>query len=167
MPPLRALLRWLGVLVDAGDWLVDGQVLACAYPRRERALAGLHRRGISVLVNLHERPHDAARLRRYGLVDVHVPVRDFTAPTPAQLRRGVAAIEDAVGDGKRVAVHCGGGLGRTGTLLACYLISRGHSPADAMARVRACRPGSIETRAQVDAIKAYGRSRTATADGGA
>jgi atypical dual specificity phosphatase len=159
MPSVRVVLRGLGVLVDTGDWLEEGRVVACAYPRREAALSALARHGVSVLVNLHERAHDPARLRRHGLTEVHLPVRDFTAPSREQLDRGVTAIEQAVGEGKIVAVHCGGGLGRTGTLLACYLVNRGTAAADAIARVRGLRPGSIETREQVNAVLSYGRSR--------
>jgi atypical dual specificity phosphatase len=55
-----------------------------------------------------------------------------------------------------VAVHCGGGLGRTGTLLACYLVSAEGLPADAaIARVRAARPGSVETEDQEQAVRRY------------
>jgi atypical dual specificity phosphatase len=59
----------------------------------------------------------------------------------------VAAIEAALAGGRRVAVHCGAGLGRTGTLVACYLTRRGVRPDDAIARLRALRPGSVETAA--------------------
>lgn len=159
MPSVRVVLRGLGVLIDRGDWLEEGRVLACAYPKREAALSALTRRGVSVLVNLHERAHDPTRLRRHGLTEVHLPVRDFTAPSLEQLDQGVTAIEQAVGEGKNVAVHCGGGLGRTGTLLACYLVNQGTAAAVAIARVRGLRPGSIETREQVDAVLAYGQTR--------
>ncbi len=159
MPNARVVLRGLGLLTDRGDWLEEEQLLACAYPRKVATLAELRRRGVAVLVNLHERAHDPARLHRYGLTQVHLPVKDFTPPSPEQLRQGVAAIEQAIGEGKRVAVHCGGRLGRTGTLLACYLVNRGLTASDAIAQVRARRPGSIETRDQERAVVAYEQSR--------
>jgi atypical dual specificity phosphatase len=155
---LRLILTGLGLLTDRGDWIEPGRVLGCAYPRREAALAGLREQGVSTIVNLHERAHDPARLARHGLSETHVPVRDFTAPTPAQLAEGVAAIEQAVAAGQVVAVHCGGGLGRTGTLLACYLTRRGWSPVAAIAEVRRVRPGSVETAAQIAAVEAYASS---------
>jgi atypical dual specificity phosphatase len=122
-------------------------------------MAGLVRQGISVVVNLHERRHHPARLTRYGLTEIHLPVADFSAPRFEQLEAGVAAISEAIASGKRVAVHCGGGLGRTGTLLACYLVHKGLPAEEAIAHVRALRPGSVETREQAQAVKAFERCR--------
>lgn len=52
-----------------------------------------------------------------------------------------------------VAVHCILGLGRTGTMLACYLVKdKGLAPADAIAEIRRLRPGSIETYEQEKAV---------------
>ena len=156
---LRGALVELGLLADQGSWLEPQRLLACAYPRRDAALAALAARGVSVLINLHTRPHSSARLARHGLVERHLPVRDFAAPSPAQLRQGVAALVAALAEGRVVAVHCGAGLGRTGTLLACYRVERGDSPSAAVAHVRAARPGSIETAAQVAAVEAYALER--------
>jgi atypical dual specificity phosphatase len=138
-----------------GSWLEAERVLACRYPRREDALLWLSRQGISVLVNLHERPHNPLSIAQHNLTEVHLPVRDFTPPSPEQIDRGVEAIAAALAEGKKVAVHCGAGLGRTGTLLACYLVNNGLSPDEAINRVREARPGSIETRSQVEAVRAY------------
>ena len=55
-------------------------------------------------------------------------------------------------------MHCGGGLGRTGTLLACYYVRRGLSPEEAIAWVRAGRPGAVETPEQVATVAAFART---------
>jgi atypical dual specificity phosphatase len=141
--------------MDRGDWLLPDQVLACAYPWGSDGLAQLAERGITVVVNLHEQAHEPARLARFGLTEVHLPVPDFTAPTADQLVCGVQAIRQALADQQRVAVHCAAGLGRTGTLLACYLVSTGLDPATAILRVRETRPGSVETVAQEAAVEAF------------
>jgi atypical dual specificity phosphatase len=137
-------------------WIEPDRLLACAYPATDDALAALATYGVTLVVNLHEQRHDSAALKRRGLEEIHLPVPDFTPPSPAQLAAGVATIEDAIASGQTVAVHCGAGLGRTGTLLACYLVSQGHSAGEAIARVRELRPGSVETDAQAAAVGAYG-----------
>lgn len=141
----------------AFDWLEEEWLAGCTYPRDEATLAELAGRGVAVLINLHERRHDPEVLARHGLKELHLPVPDFAPPAPEQLARGVDAIERAVAEGEKVAVHCAAGLGRTGTLLACYLVSRGSGPDEAIARVRKVRPGSIETPRQVAAVQAYAR----------
>ncbi|MFC1847184.1 dual specificity protein phosphatase family protein [Chloroflexota bacterium] len=64
-------------------------------------------------------------------------------------------IENSLFNNKPVGVSCGAGLGRTGTILACYLVSRGYDADAAINEIRKNRPGSIETQEQEDAIKAY------------
>lgn len=52
-----------------------------------------------------------------------------------------------------VGVHCALGFGRTGTMLACYLVKeRGLAAGDAVAEIRRLRPGSIETYEQEKAV---------------
>ena len=55
--------------------------------------------------------------------------------------------------GCAVGVHCMAGRGRTGTMIACYLVSQGMSAEDAIAEVRRARPGSIQTEAQEQAVR--------------
>ena len=66
-------------IADHGSWVEEGVVLGCAYPRTERALSGLAEQGVRVLVNMNERAHDPRRLKRHGLREIHLPVRDFAA----------------------------------------------------------------------------------------
>lgn len=156
----RVGLRMLFGLNDRGGWVAPG-VLGCAYPRTDRALAALSASGVRLVVNLHERPHEPARLERYGLRETHLPVKDFAAPSPEQMERAVGAIFDALAAGEAVSVHCGGGLGRTGTVLACYLLASGEGlgAEEAVQRVRALRPDSVETQAQAAAVDAWAGRR--------
>jgi atypical dual specificity phosphatase len=140
------------------DWLEPDRLGACANPGLsfgEAVVARLRAERIQLLVNLDERPDSPRLLRELGAETVHLPVADFTAPSQAQLEQGVAAIAEALAQGRRIAVHCGAGLGRTGTLLAAYLVSTGLSPDEAIARVRAARPGSVETEEQEQAVRRY------------
>ncbi len=132
-------------------------MLGCAYPCTERALAALSDSGVRLLINLHERPHDPYQLERYGLREAHIPVKDFAAPSPEQMELGLGLIFEVVAAGEAVAVHCGGGLGRTGTMLACYLLesSEDLGADEAVRRVRELRPGSVETPTQLAAVRAW------------
>ena len=123
-------------------------------------LAWLRRNGIQVLLSLSE-----DRLRRdwidaAGLLVMHVPIIDMDAPTQDQLDRCVSAIARARSQKMGVAVHCTAGLGRTGAVLAAYLVAQGFTPEAAVARVRELRPGSIETAEQEEAVAEFAR-RTA------
>ena len=83
-------------------------------------------------------------------------MRDFAAPSPEQIERSLDAVLETLAAGEAAAVHCAGGLGRTGTVLACYLASsEGLGAEEAIQRVRAMRPGSVETPAQLAAIHTW------------
>jgi len=59
------------------------------------------------------------------LIDLHEPIPDFAAPSPDQIDRIVGFMKTSISSRDRIGVPCGAGIGRTGTILACYLVSNG------------------------------------------
>lgn len=134
------------------SWVIDQELAGMPRPGRtgdlEADFSFLERSGIELLVSLTETPPSPEVAADHGIELVHLPVRDFTAPTIAQLRSFLRRAPHVIARGGAVGVHCGAGKGRTGTFLAAYLIGQGTTPARAMARIRELRPGSIETPEQ-------------------
>ena len=130
------------------SWIVEGRVAGMARPR-PTDLEWLRDQGVSAVISLTE----AAPAGLETFEHIHLPVPDMTSPTLSELRAAVTFIQDQMDGG--VVVHCGAGFGRTGTVLAAYLVSRGESAPAALERVRAMRPGSVETSDQELAIARY------------
>jgi len=121
--------------------------------------AALHAWGASALVTLmecHELVHFGVsglgkHVQATGLCLYHLPIRDGSIPTPefeAQWRTTGQVLRERLLGGQSLVVHFRRGLGRTGLLAACPLIELGESPETALQRVRAVRPGAVETREQ-------------------
>ncbi|MDR0362617.1 MAG: dual specificity protein phosphatase family protein [Planctomycetota bacterium] len=146
-------------MFDNFSYVIPDQLAGCAKPRGQKGLLALSRRGIGAVVSLTEEALDEKMLAKYGVMPLHLPIQDFTPPTQEQMDAFVRYVDERLAEGRKVAVHCHAGMGRTGTMLACYLMSRGMSAADAMRRIRALRPGSIETPAQEECLREYGRRR--------
>ena len=86
-----------------------------------------------------------------------LPIIDFAVPQPALMRRILDTLHAALQARQPLYLHCQGGIGRTGTVVACLLVEHGYTPAQALAllarkwqvmekRVRA--PASPETDEQ-------------------
>lgn len=73
------------------------------------------------------------------------PIKDMGIPSPAQLLAILDTITHAVAARKRVYIHCWGGIGRTGTVVACWYIRNGLSAADALAKLAQVRDGFDRT----------------------
>ena len=140
-------------------WIKRPLLAALARPSSAEDLAWLREHGIQVLLSLTEDPPRRDWVNDAGLLVMHVPVEDMEAPTQEQLDRCVSAIEKANEQQMGVAIHCGAGMGRTGVVLACYLVAKGMTAQNAIARVRRLRPGSVETDEQERAVEEFARSR--------
>lgn len=133
-----------------GDWLED----------EIRALKSL---GVDILVSLLtaeeesylELEEEGALAKRHGLEFFSHPVPDRDVPGSPQetwaLARTLVARFEA---GKKLAVHCRMGIGRSPLLLACILVCRGMSPNDAWLRISVARglavPDTLEQRDWLD-----------------
>jgi len=132
--------------VDGVDnlYVVDAHVWRGAHPSAT-GYANLAAAGVTTVVDLRAED-DAADsdpvASAAGLTVVHLPIRDGQVPSEAQVARFGEIV--AASDGT-VFVHCGAGVGRTGAMVAAYLVDTGQaSGSAALVRNLAVGPPSIE-----------------------
>ena len=133
-------------------WVDPGRFAAGEYPgarsRKEAAarLRTLLRAGLDCFIDLTQpdeglapyagiAAREASRLgtecvhERHSIVDMDVP------RSQQQTASILDAIDRALGDGKNVYVHCWGGIGRTGTVVGCWLVRHGMTGDEALAQI--------------------------------
>ena len=109
---------------------------------------------VVVLVEDYELPYSLDEWEKREIEVLHSPIEDFTAPSLSQLLEILQWIEARVGEGKKVLIHCMGGLGRSGTVAVAWLIySKKLSLREALRRVRSVRPGAVETPDQMEVLQ--------------
>lgn len=156
-------------------WVDRYSFLAGEYPgahtRSEAAerIAAFERSDVELFIDLTEEgelePYVGflthARHQRYPIRDVSVP------ESREQVYRIIEAIDTTIANGGRVYLHCWGGIGRTGTIVGCWLAHHGLSGEAALIRLtelwKTCPKSeyrdSPETPAQRNYILSWGRER--------
>eukprot|EP01114_Cavostelium_apophysatum_P017258 TRINITY_DN5086_c0_g1_i1.p1 TRINITY_DN5086_c0_g1~~TRINITY_DN5086_c0_g1_i1.p1 ORF type:complete len:531 (-),score=80.00 TRINITY_DN5086_c0_g1_i1:14-1606(-) len=140
--------------VENGDlnWIVPDKFIAFCGPTAvmsaeirtfapEDYLPLFKKHGVSTIVRLNKKEYDRTSFTSSGVRHYDLYFMDGSAPTESILRRFLEIAENESGV---IAVHCKAGLGRTGTLIAAYIVKHYRfTAAEAIAWVRICRPGSV------------------------
>ena len=137
------------------SWLEPSKVAGTSVPRSVAEMAAMVREGVAHLVSLSpDTPPPTFPLKGLTIHCIHV--KEFEAPSIDQIDEFLHICEVAKAAGEGVAVHCRGGNGRTGTMLAVYLVwSRGMEARAAVKEVRRTRPGSIENKKQENVVSDF------------
>lgn len=142
-------------------WLKQGQLAGMQNPGLlgdlEDDLRALQRVGITTVISLTETPPEKTRLHEFGIESIWCPFRDMAAPAITQAVGLCKQIQEITSSDGVVAVHCGAGLGRTGTILAAYLIWEGMEALDSLERVRQMEPGWVQSEVQAEFLERYAR----------
>jgi len=121
-------------------WVIPGKLLAGATPgianteATHSRLRSLKEYGITSIINLteaDEKDHNGNLFYNYevspaaGQLSIYrFPIRDMDIPSPVNMARILAQIDREINAGRTAYVHCWGGLGRTGTVVGCYLLQK-------------------------------------------
>ena len=135
------------------SWLEKSTLAGSSRPETEAELLMAKNEGIRAIVSLTRTPLNPEIITRLGLVYLHEPIS--SAPPSEQLKKIIQFIMKQKTLSNAVLVHCTEGMGRTGTILAAYLVHHGSYADDAIRMVREKRPGSIQTLEQENTIREF------------
>ncbi len=136
------------------SWVIKEKLAGSGMPTSFEEFDWTLKQGVKSIVTMTENalPEKWVSEIRY----LHVPTPDLTAPDMEKIDIAVNFIHENIIDNQAVMVHCAAGMGRAGTILACYLVKyQKYSSEDAIKKIRKERPGSIQSETQELAITFY------------
>ncbi|MDP6348172.1 MAG: dual specificity protein phosphatase family protein [Chloroflexota bacterium] len=133
-------------------WLIPGHLAGGGHPGRVGSqgdvLHAMERLGYDAILTLTEDALEPEPLAEFGFQYLHLPIVNMDAPSIEQGEQAVAFLRERIDAGGQAYVHCYAGYGRTGAILAAYLVATGTAPFTAIQQLRTVRPGAIESAAQ-------------------
>lgn len=133
--------------ISESYWVEEGCFLAGEYPGRfnpehaRRRVDALIQAGFNTFIDLTREnetvPYAYLLLEEAKAYDADVQyhrfaIGDFGLPTPELMKSILNRIDESLQAGRKVYLHCWGGIGRTGTTVGCYLVRRGLSGNEAL-----------------------------------
>ncbi|XP_072948001.1 dual specificity protein phosphatase 23-like [Epargyreus clarus] len=138
------------------SWFIENKIAAMGWPRSVENLNYICDAGVDHLITLSPEKLPPILECERKLRWSEIRINEFSAPTLKQILKFIAMCERAEIRGEVLGVHCRQGRGRTGTMLACYLVYFKHmTPERAILTVRLQRPGSCETYEQEKIVSHY------------
>jgi len=142
---------------DNFSWLIPEKLAGSAIPTSFEEIKWVLDEGVKSIVTIREEPLDDDWIKNVNYL--HVMSNDMGVPQFDDLTFAVDFIHRRLDDKEPVMVHCLAGLGRTGTILASYLVKYENMSADeAIEKVRKIRPGSIQSYPQEEMIFRFEKS---------
>lgn len=101
-------------------------------------------------------PELLASYEKYHFVVRHFAINDQKIPGTDELNTLLEFLNGQINQGKKILLHCVGGLGRSGLVAACYLKSKGLTSEEAIKAIREIRTSrAIETKEQENFVHHY------------
>lgn len=136
------------------SWLLEGRLAGSGMPTSFEEISWVRKQGVKSIITMTERGLPDSWIE--GLEYLHIPTEDLSAPDIDKIDAAVDFINERIKNEDPVMVHCAAGIGRTGTILASYLVKYQNLTAkDAIAKIRQERPGSIQSESQEIAVTFY------------